>query len=391
MMATMLRTSDRLKLVVDNRNVDVDRHCVGVMVLYRTHVVLLVVVGSSPLLIDNSDPELLYLSCVCKIVVRAVPAKLLSKLHMQNLLSELCLQNCCLSCACKTVVVELALADADLLTESSCCSRSCHQSSCSSQRCCCHSPSMLVSKVEIGAGFLDVPVELVVLTLLTTITGDGAIPHLVVEEVGNVKLYLADVYFLLAVVVSLVVAFHSRLDVVVVVVLGELVLLNLVVLVVDDLFLNVPLVVDVLLDIAAPFFSAEVVKDVVVEQFLSANFCWTARRWQRCSRCCSAYCFCLMLCTLSSLSSSKAILLMSGLVVELIVVHLLDANFVLNKFGTTLLWWCWFSYVLLDVEDTLGVERLVVHSLVVRSCCRCSPYFCCELAVEQLFFSSLLS
>ena len=38
--------------------------------------------------------------------------------------------------------------------------------------------------------------------------------------------------------------------------------------------LNVLLVVDVLLNVAAPFFSAEVVvKDVVVEQFLSANFC----------------------------------------------------------------------------------------------------------------------
>ena len=39
-------------------------------------------------------------------------------------------------------------------------------------------------------------------------------------------------------------------------------------------FLSVLLVVDVLLDVAAPFFSAKVVvKDVGVEQFLSANFC----------------------------------------------------------------------------------------------------------------------
>ena len=44
---------------------------------------------------------------------------------------------------------------------------------------------MLVNKVELEAGFPDVPVELVVLTLLTTITGDGVVPHLVVEEVGN--------------------------------------------------------------------------------------------------------------------------------------------------------------------------------------------------------------
>ena len=37
---------------------------------------------------------------------------------------------------------------------------------------------------------------------------------------------------------------------------------------------NVLLVVDVLLDIAAPFFSADVVvKDSVVEQFLSASSC----------------------------------------------------------------------------------------------------------------------
>ena len=45
-----------------------------------------------------------------------------------------------------------------------------------------------------------------------------------------------------------------------------------------------------------------------------------------------------------------------------------------------------FAYVLLDIEGTLDVERLVVHSLVVRSCCAkpLSPYFCCELCVDQL-------
>ena len=62
---------------------------------------------------------------------------------------------------------------------------------------------MLVNKVEVGAGFPDVPVELVVLTLLTTITGDGAVPYLV-EGVGNVEPYPVDVCFLLAVVVSVV-------------------------------------------------------------------------------------------------------------------------------------------------------------------------------------------
>ena len=132
---------------------------------------------------------------------------------------------------------------------------------------------MLVNEVEVEAVFPDVPVELVVLTPLTTITGDGAVPHLV-ERVGDVELRLVDVHFLLAVVVKVVVAFNLLLDVVAVVVLDEFVLLDLVVIVVGDLFLNVLFVVDVLLDVAAPFFSAEVVvKDVVVEQFLSANFC----------------------------------------------------------------------------------------------------------------------
>ena len=132
---------------------------------------------------------------------------------------------------------------------------------------------MLAKKVEVEAGFPDVPVEFVVLTLLATITGDGAVPHLV-EEVGNVELYPVDVYFLLAVVVKVVIACHLLLDVVAVVVLDELVLLDIVVIVVGDLFLNVLVVVDVLLDVVSPFFSAEVVvKDVVVEQLLSANFC----------------------------------------------------------------------------------------------------------------------
>ena len=80
--AVMLRTSDWLKLVVDNHDVDVDLHCVGVMLLYLTHVVLLVVVGSSLLLIDASDAKLLCLSCVCKIVVGVVLAKLLSELRL---------------------------------------------------------------------------------------------------------------------------------------------------------------------------------------------------------------------------------------------------------------------------------------------------------------------
>ena len=68
-MSMTLRTSDGLKLVIGNHVVDVDLRCNGIMLLYRAHVVLLVVVGSSPLLIDKSDPE--------------------------DVVSELRLQNCC--------------------------------------------------------------------------------------------------------------------------------------------------------------------------------------------------------------------------------------------------------------------------------------------------------
>ena len=58
---------------------------------------------------------------------------------------------------------------------------------------------MLVNEVEVEAGFPDVPVELVVLTLLTTITGDGAVPHL--EEGGNDAFLFGDVFLLFVVVV----------------------------------------------------------------------------------------------------------------------------------------------------------------------------------------------
>ena len=94
---------------------------------------------------------------------------------------------------------------------------------------------MLVNEVEVEAGFPDVPVDLVVLTPLTTITGDGAVPHLV-ERVDDVELCLADVHFLLAVVVKVVVACNLLLDVVAVVVFDEFVLLNFVIVFVDHFF-----------------------------------------------------------------------------------------------------------------------------------------------------------
>ena len=48
---------------------------------------------------------------------------------------------------------------------------------------------MWVNEVEVEAVFPDVPVELVVLTPLTTIAGDGAVPHLV-ERTVDVELWL---------------------------------------------------------------------------------------------------------------------------------------------------------------------------------------------------------
>ena len=55
---------------------------------------------------------------------------------------------------------------------------------------------MLVKKVEDEAGFPDVPVELVVPTLLATITGDGGVPHLG-EELAMANLLMASSYLLL--------------------------------------------------------------------------------------------------------------------------------------------------------------------------------------------------
>ena len=226
---------------------------------------------------------------------------------------------------------------------------------------------MLVNKVEVGAGFPDVPVELVVLTLLTTITGDGAVPYLV-EEVGNVELYLVDVYFLLAVVVKVVVAFNLLLDVVDVVVLDKLVLLNLVV--VDDLFLNVLHVVDVLLNVIVPFFSADVVvKDIVlehfcqqifVEQLIVVNVVLDAvlpivlldAEHVVVVELCKIHSLDVMSCCARCCCRSRFPYLVVELLVEIIVADDVD-----------------FAYVLLDVEDTLGVERLIVHSLAVRSRC----------------------
>ena len=185
---------------------------------------------------------------------------------------------------------------------------------------------MLVNEMEVEAGFPDVPVELVVLTPLTTITGDGAVRHLV-ERVGDVELWLVDVHFLLAVVVKVVVAFNILLDVVVVVVLVEFVLLNLVVIVVDDL------------------------SQCTCRCRCSSRCCCSTLLCRCCCqrRCCgtifvsepkllnsssvatlfsmlSCLLFCLMLSKMLVLNSANSIILMSGLVFEDVVAEVLSIS-----------------------------------------------------------------
>ena len=64
------------------------------------------------------------------------------------------------------------------------------------------------------------------------------------------------------------------------------------------------------------------------------------------------------------MNSQKSIILMSGLGVELVVIHIIVANFLLNNSALMMLN---FACVLMDVERTLNVKRLDVHSLAVRS------------------------
>ena len=104
---------------------------------------------------------------------------------------------------CWKVVAE---TEVDLLTGSSCCSRSCHQSSCCSQRGSCVFFDV-GQQGGVETGFPDVPVKFAALTLLTTITVDDAVPHLV-EKCINDELCLVDVVFLLVVVVGVVIVFN---------------------------------------------------------------------------------------------------------------------------------------------------------------------------------------
>ena len=65
------------------------------------------------------------------------------------------------------------------------------------------------------------------------------------------------------------------------------------------------------------------------------------------------------------LSASLSILLLSGLVAHSVVFHIVVANLLLNNSALMML----IPYVGMDVDSTLDVERLDVHSLVVRSGC----------------------
>ena len=119
----------------------------------------------------------------------------------------------------------------------------------------------------IETGFPDVPAQFVALTLLTTITGDGCLPHLV-EETGNGE--FVNVIRLLAVVVGVKFLFNFCF----VVISDDFVLLNFIVDIVDDVLvgltsLNAFIAVDVFLDVVVPFLSVK----VVVKDIVAANCC----------------------------------------------------------------------------------------------------------------------
>ena len=144
---------------------------------------------------------------------------------------------------------------------------------------------MLVNEVGVRRRCGNVLVERLTLTSLTTITGDGCLPHLV-EKIDNGELCFVDVLLLFVVVVVAVIAFHLvvvivvvpflLLDVVVVVVLAEFVVLNLFGNVVVDIFIELASLIVVFvisLHFVVPLFSVEVVvEDVVVDNFCAQTF-----------------------------------------------------------------------------------------------------------------------
>ena len=338
--------------------------CAVVRVWYCTHVVFLVVWFW----------KMLWLSCSCKIVV-----------------VELSL----VSCSCKTVVVELPWLMLTCWLKVAV------------------AVEVVIDQVVLGVVvvnllrcwssvwgkllFRDVPLKK---STRCPDTDDDhrtrwRCPHL--KEVGNGK--LVDGLLLLAVVVKVVIASNVLLHAVVAVVLDDLVLLNLIVIVVDDLsrhtsccrcvsrcccfHSSLPMLLsktllwnnfyqrtlveqliggNVVPDAVLPFVLLDVEHDVVVElcevHSLDVRSC--------CSRCRCRSSF-----------------------------HILLSNFLLRSSSQMMLV---FPF-LLDFEDTLDVERLVVHSPVVRSCSSKALFSislmwtsCCDanFLLNNLSISSLL-
>ena len=186
---------------------------------------------------------------------------------------------------------------------------------------------------------------------MTTITCDGVVPDL--EEVDKDE--LVDGFLLLAVVVKVVVVFNL-----------------LVVNVVDDLSQCTPCCrcssrccCSILLcrgccqrRCCGTIF----VSELLLNNSLSTMLCLML----------SCLLFCLMSRTMLSLNSSKAILLMSGLVVEPVVVHILVANFLSRSSSLMLLifpMFCWTLRTLSVLSTSLSIlllSGLVVHSVVLH-------------------------
>ena len=192
----------------------------------------------------------------------------------------------------------------------------------------------------------SVTMEFCALTSLTTITGDGDVPHFM-EEIGNSALELVDVLFLLVVVVVVVIALNFLvvllcrfllLHAVVVVIFDEFAVLNLLGNVVVDALVElasltvVPVVVVFLLNVVVPFFSVEVVvKDVAVNHFSKRTLLeeFDADDVEFDGLLPIA---CLMLSTMLSLTSSESILLMLGFAVEDVVFEVFVFPILLSSF-----------------------------------------------------------
>ena len=164
-------------------------------------------------------------------------------------------------------------------------------------------------------------------------------------------------------------------DVVVAIVLDEPVVLNLLGNVVVDIIvefvcLNV-FCCWLFLMLLFHYYLLRLLSKTLFLTFLYANFGLSSSMLTMLLWMFSCLLFCLMLSTMSMLTSSRSILLMSGLVVQAVVVHIFIANFLLNNFSLSMLLLAFCnSFVYLD-------DVIVLLPVVV-------PFFCCQAVCSSI-------